>query len=63
MRTSARHVKHLEVEGNFGKGSPKLYDVHREGACIMHVSRASIGVRYQVSSGVQLQEIKSLKAA
>lgn len=45
LRFAPQHVK---AEGNLAKRSPKLYDVHREGACIMHVLRASIGVRYQV---------------
>lgn len=49
-RDCALRTSCIEVKGNFGKGSPKLYNVHREGACIMHVSRASIGVRYQVQS-------------
>jgi hypothetical protein len=46
------HDKHLKSKRKF---RPRLYDVHREGACKMRVLRASIGVRYQISLKIQYQ--------
>jgi len=43
------HMSTSQLRAHLGKVRERLYAVHREGACIMHVSRASIGVRYQDS--------------